>query len=145
MSESKTPAPKPAPPQQWTERIAAGLRDITLDSGHDDIISVHASEVATMTARFMAEFRDAEMVRLRAELAEYRDANNRMQELIVRRANERDRALSRQRNAEAERDAACQQVERAAQVRVWRNEDGKGFVFAYDLYAALNGTEADRG
>ena len=206
--------------QQSDELLVAAHLDLckALDVRHHPLLDViqHAATV-------------------RAERAEYRDANNRMQELIVRRAVERDRALSRQRNAEAERDRlraeledarvdlksaemqrddyrtahktavaeldearrerdlaiahdrqpyptpwayeqACRaleehrqradkakgeqdrlkadrdrlkdernrraaQVQRATQVRVWRNEDGKGFVFADDLRAALDGTE----
>lgn len=40
------------------------------------------------------------------------------------------------------RDRATEQLQRVKQVRVWRNEDGNGFVFADDLRAAVDGAEA---
>ena len=67
-----------------------------------------------------------------------------------------EKALADVKTIAAERDEAREQVEiergrgngyanqvvRVKQVRVWHNEDGKGFVFADDLFAALNGTAA---
>ena len=68
-----------------------------------------------------------------------------------------EKALADVKTIVAERDAAREQVEiergrgngyanqvvRVKQVRVWHNEDGKGFVFADDLFAALDGTVSD--
>jgi predicted nuclease with TOPRIM domain len=41
--------------------------------------------------------------------------------------------------AERDRDRLAEQVKRVKQVRAWRNEDGRMFVFASDLRAALDG------
>ena len=64
---------------------------------------------------------------------------------IKRLISELDRLEADRDRLKDERNRRDAQVQRAALVRVWRNEDGKGFVFADDLYSALNGTEADRG
>lgn len=47
-----------------------------------------------------------------AEVAEYRTANTQMQQLIAKRAEERDRARTEQGYAEAERDRIAEQVKR---------------------------------
>ncbi|MFB4306900.1 hypothetical protein [Actinomadura sp. GTD37] len=56
----------PMTPEQWAEKLRVELNLVALDYGHDDIVSVHANEVATLTARFMAEFRDAAREQLAA-------------------------------------------------------------------------------
>lgn len=62
------------------------------------------------TARRVTEQARAEVERLDAELTEYRQANTRMQQINVWRADERDRALDKQRYAEAERDRLAERV-----------------------------------
>ena len=64
--------PEETTPEQWAARIHTELNLIALDYGHDDIVSVHANEVATLTARLMAEFRDTELASLRKEIEELR-------------------------------------------------------------------------
>lgn len=105
-------------------------------------------------------FRDelvAEVERLRAELAKRCDMDDceKFREWL---SGEKADADKRARQAETARDRLAEQVEiergrgngyankvvRAKQVRVWHNEDGKGFVFSDDLRAALDGTEAGR-
>jgi hypothetical protein len=78
---------------------------------------------------------EAERDRLRVELEDAR-VDLKSAEM------QRDDYRTAHKTAVAERDAAREQVRRVELVRVWRNEDGKGFVFADDLFATLEGTEA---
>jgi hypothetical protein len=86
------------------------------------------------------EFREAmdnylgeahEVKRLRSELARER----RERDEAVERAQERmEKAIA----ATLARKKAEAKVHAIAQVRVWKNEDGKGFLFADDVRAALD-------
>lgn len=76
----------------------------------------------------------AELERLRAELAETQRSKDEvgfwLDETIESRRKERERA----QRAEAK-------VHAVQTVRLWKNEDGKRFLFADDVYAALRGGE----
>lgn len=73
----------------------------------------------------------------RAEVERLREQERYLQETT-------DAARNGWKNAETERGRLVEQVERVERIRVWTNEDGKGFVFADDLRTALDRTEAGR-
>lgn len=81
---------------------AAAKKDVKLSDFHRHIIGVEAPERADMVMTVV----QPELDRLHAALAEYRGANTRMQQLIVKRADERDQARIEKRRAVTDGDAA---------------------------------------
>ena len=82
---------------------------------------------AASAAAKVIRIRTAERDEARAELAAAHDELTRARLMLS--------------DAQDERDEAREQVKRVKQVRTWRNEDGRKFVFADDLHAALGGPE----
>jgi hypothetical protein len=86
-------------------------------------------------ARDIAVALEQENARLQGEVDKWWKATNNTGEALAKINRERGAAQDRANAAEAK-------LHKVAMLKVWKNEDGKAFVFVDDLYEAVGGGEA---